>query len=193
MCESLRPYHRHLSITPAGSEPPFCLFSFSGNSNGVHGFLQQIFAITVYVFTSVHLISSAVQGEYKTKHQNHSESQHWLASQTQNVRGHTVYFHLDENLYKMKMTSSLFHCVFSGCSSTPSTFISPIKHWDTEASSAEDADSSSKCRPSSYCTQLALHPLFQCATYLTFELQTVYVAILQTQMLYQPTLHSQQC
>lgn len=73
-------------------------------------FLQQIFTITVYVFTSVHLISSAVQAEYKTKHQN--QSQHWLASQTQNVRGHTVYFHLDENLYKMKMTSSLFHCVF---------------------------------------------------------------------------------
>lgn len=64
------------------------------------------------MFTSVHLISSAVQAEYKTKHQNHSESQHCLASQTQNVRGHTVYFHLDENLYKMKMTSSLFHCVF---------------------------------------------------------------------------------
>lgn len=34
-------------------------------------------------------------------------------------------------------------CKGKGCSNTVPTFMSPIKHWDTEASSAEDADNSS--------------------------------------------------
>lgn len=47
---NLSPYHRHLSITPAGSKLPFCLFSqhsFSGNSNGLPG-------LTHYVCTYRH-------------------------------------------------------------------------------------------------------------------------------------------